>query len=85
MKKMFAAAGLALALMMTPLTAQAATPRLSSSQAQAAALKAEPGTVMGKPALKNNRYSFTIKGKSATHLVTVDGNSGKILSDKTQK
>lgn len=86
MKTKLAAGALTLALLMTPLVAQAAAPKLTGAQAQALALKKEPGTVQGKPELtKSNQYQITIKSKSGTHRLMVDGNNGKILSDQLQK
>lgn len=86
----FAIAALAIAL---PLPAIAYTGEklersvnVSAARAKAAALKKEPGTIVGMELEKEKggtgmRYTFTISIRGIKHEVGIDANTGVVLED----
>lgn len=87
LREKLATAALALAIVTAPLVSFAApTPRshpVTQAQAEAAALKKEPGKLVGKTTMKNGQYVIQIQTTAnGVHEVIVDANTGNIVSDK---
>jgi uncharacterized membrane protein YkoI len=62
-------------------------PRLSLAQARAIALKAAPGRVISSEYEKEKggwRYSFDIQQRGHVQEIGVDGNSGRIVENKSE-
>lgn len=63
--------------------------KVSLAQAQAAALKAYPGTIVDQELEKERggsglRYSFDVKNGQVTHEVGVDARTGRVLENSVE-
>ena len=69
------------------IAAKAPTPRISMTQARAMALKLAPGKLISSEYEKEGgiwRYSFDIQQRGNVQEIGIDGQSGKIVENKSE-